>query len=65
MSEWITDRLPTKEDAPYLDSIVWAWTRPAVGGDYGVYACYWDEIKPGTPWQPEAPPPPPYEGEMP
>lgn len=44
MSEWITDRLPTKEDAPYGHVLV--------SGQYTVCESEIEDIVPGEPWMP-------------
>jgi hypothetical protein len=44
MSEWITDRLPTKEDV-HADGRVWIMYE----GD--VVMCRFETVEPGEPWQ--------------
>jgi hypothetical protein len=51
MSEWITDRLPTREDA-HVDLSVWV----CIEG--GVLLWSYDGISLGTPWQPIGQPAP-------
>jgi hypothetical protein len=51
MSEWITDRLPTREDA-HVDLSVWV----CIEG--GVLLWSYDGISLGTPWQPIGKPAP-------
>ena len=45
MSAWITDRVPTREDADCM-TMVW------VSSPREVYRCDYRVIKLGTPWQP-------------
>ena len=64
MSEWITDRLPTEDDAKhssrkvarggadYFSGIVWAMHE-----GYAVQRV-WSEVQFGQPWQPIVPPAP-------
>jgi len=45
-SEWITDRLPTEEDAPWPEKVF-------VTTEFNlVIDRHWSIIKPGQPWQP-------------
>jgi hypothetical protein len=55
MSEWITDRLPTKSDLVGVEREVWYYCS-----DQGfAFRCHWSDIKKlGEPWQPiQAPAP--------
>jgi hypothetical protein len=49
MSEWITDRLPTKSDLVGVEREVWYYCS-----DQGfAFRCHWSDIKKlGEPWQP-------------
>ena len=49
MSEWITDRLPTTEDAVCL--FVWTWKNNHA------WAITYSNVKPGQPWMSFASPP--------
>ena len=51
MSEWITDRLPTAEDALSTNVLIW------IAGKVDVWTYY--TVAKGTPWQP-IPKPAPY-----
>jgi hypothetical protein len=50
MSEWITDRLPTQEDAPYGNVLV--------SGRYTVGECNIEDVALGDPWMPMPAPKP-------
>ena len=52
MSEWITDRLPTEEDA---DDFFYVWITHTNGD---VRVCNWRFVKPQMPWQPTNKPSP-------
>ena len=52
MSEWITDRLPTKEDADG-NFIVWL-----AGSNGEVMRCHYEDIQNGEVWAPKRPPKP-------
>jgi hypothetical protein len=50
-TQWITDRLPTKEDGTGF----YVWVTNADGY---VDSCYWGEVAKGMPWQPITKPAP-------
>jgi hypothetical protein len=53
MSEWITDRLPTKEDA---DEEYKVWLA---GSNGEVMRCHYEDIQTGEVWAPKPKPVPP------